>query len=152
MKTNIELDKEMVKTLSEIPAGYCPKSGQEPEELYKFFTNLFAGSELAKYFNDKAPNVYLNWKTDIANGFFLGLRTGFNADQYLSFVVRDNTIISYYEYYLSNYCGYKCYCSPDGIIHEDIGYGFGSWKYKAYSPEGDELSSNSKQEYGSCCD
>lgn len=56
------------------------------------------------------------------------------------------------RHYLHNYGGYNIFI-PNGqnYIKQDIGYGFGSWKYNELNLDLTEKASRSKQEYGSCC-
>ena len=153
MQSNIALDADKLIPLLKLPEDYFAlRKAIAPEDLYKVCKDLFTDTDLEKYFTDAVPTAYIEQKTTLEDGCFICLRTSYNADRYISFVVKDSVMISYYEHFLTNYSGYKCYCTPDGIVHEDIGYGFGSWSYYTYDLNGNELSHKSKQEYGSCCD
>lgn len=126
---------------------------KKAEDDYKFYKELLKGTKLEKFFNDKYPRVFIQQKVDFSyGGYFVCLRTGYNSDQFISFVMEGKELLGCWDHYLTDYCGYRCYCGPDSIIHEDIGYGFGSWTYNRYDHNGTLLSSKSEQDYGCCCD
>lgn len=55
-------------------------------------------------------------------------------------------------HYVHNYCGYNIFISEGkDYINQNIGYGFGSWKYLELNLDLTEKSSRSEQNYGSCC-
>lgn|GEM_PF-4407991 len=53
--------------------------------------------------------------------------------------------------YLHSYGGYNIYVTKEGLIRQEIGYGFGSWEYRMLNPDLSVKSTNNKQELGSCC-
>ncbi len=125
---------------------------QQLKNDYVFFKELLKDTELAKFFKDEHPYASIQQRRDFPDGaYFISLRTGVNSDQYVSFVIKDEQLLGHWDHFLTNYSGYRCYCTPNFVIHEDIGYGFGSWRYITYDRDGNQLSDRSKQDYGCCC-
>lgn len=147
------LDEKKVKEFIIMPEDDFRYGGKlKNDEQYNLIKDLLKDTCLSKFFNDAYPSCAVQQKRNFENGCFIHLRTGINSDQHISFVIKDNELSSYYAFYQNNYEGYNCYCTPDLIIHEEIGYGFGSWKYNNYDLNGNIIDKKSKQEYGSCCD
>jgi len=76
-----------------------------------------------------------------------------DANEYITVSINTKTEKTYcLTNYLHNYSGYRIFIAKElDCIKQEIGYGFGSWSYKVLNLDLTEKSSNSKQEYGSCC-
>ncbi len=122
------------------------------KEQYELLKDLLIGTKLSKFFDNKCLIADIEQKRDFENGFFLCTRVGENLSQYISFVVKNEELVFSIDHYVHNYSGYQCYCTPDLIIHENIGHGFGSWTYRTYDLDGNLLSERSERNIGCCCD
>lgn len=146
---NKELDNEKVLellSLKEENYKYDEKNPNyiTPEKQYNFLKELFKDTELDELFNDRYPRASIEQKRDFENGCFVNLKTSRDYDQYISFVIKDNELVFSLSHYLKNRQGYKCYCTPDLIIHENSGF-MGSWIYLEYDLNGNLLSQKSKR-------
>ena len=147
-----KLDPEKVAEIKALISDDFRKHPMDGKKQYELLKDLLGDTELSRFFKDEYPVAAVQHKRDLDNGFFISLKTGYNMDQFVSFVVKDDELVFSLDHYLCNYCGYMCYCTPDLIIHEDIGHAFGSWTYKTYDTDGNQLDQTSKRDYGCCAD
>lgn len=120
-------------------------------ENYRSFKEMLKDTEAAKYFDDKYAFAYIEQEKDLDNGGkFVSFQTGYNRDRVISFVKINNKLYVKTGY-RNNYGNYSC--TSDGkTITEHINYGFGSNKKIRYDLSFNEISEESHQDYGCCCD
>lgn len=77
-----------------------------------------------------------------------------DANEYLTISINKNTKeVFCLSNYLHNYSGYKIYLKrEEKSIKQNIGYGFGSWRYNTLNLDLTEKESYSEHDYGCCCD
>ena len=123
-----------------------------PKEIFDKLRSLCKGTVAESAFEDAFPFAYMEGEYEKGGVKMTHITTGDSRSQHVIVVVASDGNVNAKSCYIGNYGGYYCWLAEDGLIHEKVGYGFGSWGEFVYDEHLRQLSQKSTRDYGSCCD